>query len=83
MELGNNNIKTRVKELIRKIENRSDKDKYIKELKIVLFEIRSNKKMLEKYSGLYEDANDVIILYTSSGPKTCAYKSHIKKSKKY
>ncbi|TFF88555.1 MAG: hypothetical protein EU549_02810 [Promethearchaeota archaeon] len=74
--------KKRINGLIRKIENRTDKTDYIKELKKILSQIKSNPDLLEKYSDIYEEANDVIMLYTSSGPKTCAYDSHIKKSSK-
>ncbi|TFF85944.1 MAG: hypothetical protein EU551_02975 [Promethearchaeota archaeon] len=75
-------VKVRIKELMKKIETRTEKMKFIKELKSILNDLNENPdpEINEKLKDLYEEAQDVIMLYTASGPKTCAYDSFIKKN---
>ena len=83
MNLDNeNDVKERIRQLIRSIENRTDKTDFIKELMGILNEIDDNSEYKEKYSDIYDDACDVILVYTSSGPKACRYDAFIKKMSK-
>jgi archaellum component FlaC len=71
-------IKVRIKELMKKIETRTEKVIFIKELESILTDLNEKPELKEQIKGLYEEAEDLILLYTASEPKTCAYDSFIK-----
>ena len=73
-------IKVRINELMKKIETRTEKMKFIKELKSILNDLDEEAEIKEKLKDFYDEAEDLIMLYTASGPKECAYDSFIKKN---
>ncbi|MHA1752147.1 MAG: hypothetical protein ACTSYZ_07230 [Candidatus Helarchaeota archaeon] len=74
----NNSLREKIHRLINEIETRTKKSEQIKELKSILETIKSDPQKFESLKDIYEDAEDVIMLYTSSGPKVCVYDSFIK-----